>query len=80
MKDPTVENGRRVLGVVPGTPATGERKEPSEQDLVMVSPHLLVRHAVVALVGGGILDMEDIRLTPDELEAVYKYLVVLSTR
>lgn len=49
MNEPEVENGRRVLGVVPGTPATGERKEPSEQDLVMVSPHLLVRHAVVAL-------------------------------
>lgn len=47
--DPRVEHGRRVLGVVPGTPATGERKDPGEQDLVMVSPHLLIRHGVVAL-------------------------------
>jgi quinol-cytochrome oxidoreductase complex cytochrome b subunit len=47
--DPKVVDGRRVLGVVPGQPATGERKEPDDQDLVMVWPHLLVRHAVVAL-------------------------------
>jgi quinol-cytochrome oxidoreductase complex cytochrome b subunit len=44
-----MEPGRRVLGVVPGVPATGDRKDPSEQDLVMTSPHLLIRHAVVAL-------------------------------
>jgi quinol-cytochrome oxidoreductase complex cytochrome b subunit len=49
MSDPKVVDGRRVLGVVPGQPATGERKEPDDQDLVMVWPHLLVRHAVVAL-------------------------------
>ena len=49
MSDPRAEDGRRVLGIVPGQPATGDRKEPSEQDLVMVSPHLLVRHGVVAL-------------------------------
>lgn len=49
MTDPKVEGGRRVLGVVPGQPATGERKDPEEQDLVMVWPHLLVRHAVVAI-------------------------------
>ena len=49
MSEPRTEGGRRVLGVVPGQPATGERKDPSEQDLVMVWPHLLVRHAVVAL-------------------------------
>ncbi len=49
MKEPRVEDGRRVLGVVPGTPPGGERKDPAEQDLVMVWPHLLVRHAVVAL-------------------------------
>lgn len=49
MSEPRTESGRRVLGVVPGQPATGERKEPAEQDLVMVWPHLLVRHAVVAL-------------------------------
>jgi len=49
MSDPRVEGGKRVLGIVPGQPATGERKEPGDQDLVMVWPHLLVRHAVVAL-------------------------------
>jgi len=49
MSDPQVDNGKRVLGVVPGKPPIGERKDPDEQDLVMVSPHLLVRHAVVAL-------------------------------
>jgi len=40
---------KRVLGIVPGKPAAGERKEPDKQDLVMVWPHLLVRHAVAAL-------------------------------
>lgn len=44
-----VDDGRRVLGIVPGKPAAGERKEPREQDLVMVWPHLLVRHALAAL-------------------------------
>ena len=59
MSEPTVSDprvsepevtpeGRRVLGVVPGTPI-GERKEPADDDLVMVWPHLLVRHAVAAL-------------------------------
>jgi len=47
--DPRVEDGKRVLGIVPGTPAVGERKVPDDQDLVMTSPHLLVRHAVAAL-------------------------------
>lgn len=47
--DPRVVQGKRVLGVVPGQPAVGERKVPGDQDLVMVWPHLLVRHAVVAL-------------------------------
>ena len=47
--DPRVVGGKRVLGIVPGMPATGERKEPDDQDLVMTSPHLLVRHAVAAL-------------------------------
>ena len=46
----TVVDGRRLLGMVPGKPVAGERKEPEEQDLVMVWPHLLVRHAVAALV------------------------------
>ncbi len=45
----TGPDGRRVLGVVPGKPVAGERKEPDEQDLVMVWPHLLVRHAVAAM-------------------------------
>lgn len=49
MSDPKTVDGRRVLGVVPGQPPGGERKEPDDQDLVMVWPHLLVRHAVVAL-------------------------------
>ena len=48
--DPRVVDGKRVLGIVPGMPATGERKEPDDQELVMTSPHLLVRHAVAALV------------------------------
>jgi quinol-cytochrome oxidoreductase complex cytochrome b subunit len=46
---PTVLEGRRVLGVVPGKPIAGERKEPEEDDLVMVWPHLLVRQGVAAL-------------------------------
>ena len=49
MSSPQVDGGRRVLGIVPGQPAVGERKDPKEQDLVMVWSHLLVRHAVVAL-------------------------------
>jgi quinol-cytochrome oxidoreductase complex cytochrome b subunit len=49
-EDPTVAKGRRVLGLVPGRPAVGERREPENEDLVMVWPHLLVRHAVVVLV------------------------------
>lgn len=47
--DPQVSDGRRVLGIVPGTPAVGVRKVPDEQHLVMVWPHLLVRHAVVGV-------------------------------
>jgi menaquinol-cytochrome c reductase cytochrome b/c subunit len=46
---PETADGRRILGVVPGKPVAGDRKEPDEQDLVMVWPHLLVRHAVAAL-------------------------------
>lgn len=42
-------NNKRVLGFVPGKPVANERKEPEEQDLVMVWPHLLVRHAVAAM-------------------------------
>ena len=48
--EPPVAAGKRVLGIVPGSPAAGERKVPEEQQLVMVWPHLLVRHAVAALV------------------------------
>ena len=48
--EPQTSNGKRVLGVVPGDPAAGERKVPDEQQPVMVWPHLLVRHAVAALV------------------------------
>ena len=46
---PQLVEGRRVLGVVPGKPAAGEAKTPAEDDLVMTSPHLLVRHGVAAL-------------------------------
>lgn len=46
---PRTVGGRRVLGVVPGTPVAGERKEPADDDLILVWPHLLVRHAVAAL-------------------------------
>ncbi len=47
--EPQIVEGKRVLGVVPGKPAVGERKVPEEQNLVMVWPHLLVRHTVVSL-------------------------------
>ncbi len=46
--DPTVSGDERVLGFVEGTPPVGDRKVPQEEDSVMVWPHLLVRHAVVA--------------------------------
>ncbi len=46
---PEMANGKRVLGVVPGKPVAGERKELEAQDAVMVWPHLLVRHGVAAL-------------------------------
>ena len=44
---PQVIDGHRVLGVVPGIPAAGEAKTPAEDDLVMTSPHLLVRHGFI---------------------------------
>lgn len=47
--EPRVVGGKRVLGVVPARPPVGDRKEPQEEDLVMTSPHLLVRHLVVAV-------------------------------
>ena len=37
----TTADGRRVLGMVPGKPVAGDRKEPDEQDLVMVWPHTI---------------------------------------
>lgn len=46
---PKVIEGRRVMGIVPGKPAAGEEKRPADEDMVMVWPHLLVRHAVAAL-------------------------------
>lgn len=47
---PQHTNGRRVLGMVPGKPAAGERKVNDPDDTVMVWPHLLVRHGVAAMV------------------------------
>ena len=47
---PKVVDGTRVLGVVPGKPIAGERKVIDRDDSVMVWPHLLVRHAVAAMV------------------------------
>ena len=49
-EEPQIIEGHRVLGIVPGKPAAGERKELDKDDVVMVWPHLLVRHAVAALV------------------------------
>ncbi len=48
-QDPHIIGKRRVLGIVPGRPPVGERKDPQAEDTVMVWPHLLVRHAVVAV-------------------------------
>ena len=42
---PETADGKRVLGVVPGKPVAGERKTVDRDDMVMVWPHLLVRHA-----------------------------------
>ena len=46
---PDLVDGRRVLGVVPGKPVAGERKEPDDDDMVLVWPHLLVRQGVAVL-------------------------------
>jgi menaquinol-cytochrome c reductase cytochrome b/c subunit len=46
---PVIVNERRLLGIVPGKPAAGERKDLEEEDAVLVWPHLLVRHAVAAI-------------------------------
>jgi quinol-cytochrome oxidoreductase complex cytochrome b subunit len=45
---PASTDGRRVLGLVPGKPGPGDTYD-ADRDLVMVWPHLLVRHAVAAL-------------------------------
>jgi quinol-cytochrome oxidoreductase complex cytochrome b subunit len=47
---PASVGGKRVLGVVPGKPVAGERKTVDKDDMVMVWPHLLVRHAVAAMI------------------------------
>lgn len=46
---PIVTDGKRVLGIVPGKPVAGIGKDPADDDMVMVWPHLLVRHAVASL-------------------------------
>ena len=48
-EEPKLIENRRVLGIVPSRPPVGERKDPQADDTVMVWPHLLVRHAVVAV-------------------------------
>ncbi len=48
--DPKIIGDKRLLGVVPGKPGVGDRKEPAAEETVMVWPNLLVRHAVAALV------------------------------
>ncbi len=35
------------------------------------------KSAISGAMGGGILEMDDVKLTPDELEAVYRYLATL---
>ncbi|MEN8235819.1 MAG: hypothetical protein ABFR89_12965, partial [Actinomycetota bacterium] len=47
--NPTIVSDKRILGVVPGKPAVGDRKELAKDDTVMVFPHLLIRHAVATL-------------------------------
>ncbi len=47
---PVSLDGHRVLGIVPGVPGVGERKVPLDDDEVLTSPHLLIRHAVASLV------------------------------
>ena len=46
---PAVQGNKRVLGIVPGKPVAGERKDPADDEMVMVWPHLLVRHGVAAM-------------------------------
>ena len=47
--DPQIVGERRVLGIVPGRPPVGDRKQLQEEQVLMTSPHLLVRHGVVAV-------------------------------
>lgn len=49
MADPKASADKRLLGVIPDKPIVGERKEPDGERMIMVWPHLLVRHAVVFL-------------------------------
>jgi mono/diheme cytochrome c family protein len=37
------------------------------------------KSAISGAMGGGVLEMDDIKLTPEELDAVYLYLVFLSS-
>jgi menaquinol-cytochrome c reductase cytochrome b/c subunit len=48
-RNPQAIEGKRVLGVVPGKPGSGERRIIDRDDTVMVWPHLLVRHGVAAM-------------------------------
>lgn len=47
--EPQMSGERRVLGIVPARPPVGEQKDPQREDMVMVWPHLLVRHGTVAV-------------------------------
>lgn len=49
-RDPVIIGGERLLGVVPGKPPVGDRKELDSEGAVMVWPHLIVRHVVATLV------------------------------
>ncbi|MCP3988450.1 MAG: hypothetical protein GY724_05235 [Actinomycetia bacterium] len=48
-RPPKSADGRRILGIVPGKPVAGDRKEVAKDDMVYVWPHLLVRHAVAGM-------------------------------
>lgn len=47
--EPVRIGDRRLLGVVPGQPIAGKKKVPEDEKMVMVWPHLLIRHGVVAI-------------------------------
>jgi len=87
-QEPKIVDGRRVLGIVPGVPPGGERKVPEDQDLVMVWPHLIVRHAVVVvgvflvvlvislLFDAPLRDMANPTLTPNPEKAPWYFAAV----